>query len=68
MFNPPHPAELLRDHLGKMSVTDAAKDLDVTRVALSLILNGSAGISSDVVLGLSEALRSSAELWIGMKS
>ncbi|MGE5110910.1 MAG: HigA family addiction module antitoxin [Acidobacteriaceae bacterium] len=68
MFNPPHPGEVLRDYLGKMSVTDAARHLGVTRVALSRILNGSAGISADMALRLSEALGTSAELWIGMQS
>jgi addiction module HigA family antidote len=68
MFNPPHPGEVLRDYLGKMSVTNAAKHLGVTRVALSRILNGSAGISADMALRLSEALGTSAELWIGMQS
>lgn len=68
MFNPPHPGEVLRDYLGETSVTDAAKHLGVTRVALSRILNGSAGISADMALRLSEALGTSAELWIGMQS
>lgn len=68
MFNPPHPGEVLRDYLGEMSVTNAAKHLGVTRVALSRILNGSAGISADMALRLSEALGTSADLWIGMQS
>ena len=68
MFNPPHPGEVLRDYLGRMSVTDAARHLGVTRVALSRILNGSAGISADMALRLSEALGTTAELWAGMQS
>ena len=68
MFQPPHPGEVLRDYLGKKSVTDAASHLGVTRVALSRILNGSAGISADMALRLSEALGSSAELWTGMQA
>lgn len=68
MFNPPHPGEVLRDYLGRMSVTDAARHLGVTRVALSRILNGSAGISADMALRLSEALGTTAELWTGMQS
>lgn len=68
MFNPPHPGEVLRQYLGHISVTDAAKHLGVTRVALSRILNGSAGISAEMALRLSEALGTSAEMWIGMQS
>jgi len=68
MFNPPHPGEVLREYLGQVSVTEAARHLGVTRVALSRILNGSAGISAEMALRLSEALGTSAELWIGMQS
>jgi addiction module HigA family antidote len=68
MHNPPHPGEVLRDYLGGMSITDAAKHLGVTRAALSRILNGSAGISAEMALRLSEALATSPELWIGMQA
>jgi addiction module HigA family antidote len=40
----------------------------VTRVALSRILNGSAGISADMALKLADALGTSPELWIGMQA
>lgn len=68
MFNPPHPGKVLRDYLGDLSVTEAARHLGVTRVALSRILNGSAGISADMALRLSEALGTSPDLWAGMQS
>ena len=67
MFNPPHPGEVLREYLGDVSVTDAARHLGVTRVSLSRILNGSAGISADMALRLSDALGTSPELWTGMQ-
>jgi addiction module HigA family antidote len=48
MFNPPHPGETLREDvlpaLG-LTVTEAARQLGITRTALSRILNGHAGIS-----------------------
>lgn len=66
--NPPHPGEVLRDYLGKVTVTDAARHLGITRAALSRILNGSAGISADMALRLSDALGTSAELWTGMQA
>ena len=68
MFNPPHPGEVLREYLGEVSVTVAAKHLGVTRVALSRLLNGSAGISAEMALRLSEALGTAPELWTGMQS
>jgi len=68
MFNPPHPGSVLRDYLGDISVTDAAKHLGVTRAALSRILNGSAGISVEMALRLSDALETSPDLWVGMQS
>jgi addiction module HigA family antidote len=67
MFNPPHPGEVLREYLGDVSVTEAAKSLQVTRAALSRVLNGSAGVSADMALRLADALGTSAELWAGMQ-
>ena len=67
-FDPPHPGDVLREYLGATYVTAAASHLGVTRAALSRILNGSAGISADMALKLSEALRTSPELWMGMQS
>lgn len=68
MHNPPHPGSVLRDYLGHLSVTEAANHLGVTRVALSRILTGSAGISADRALRLAEALGTRPELWVGMQS
>ena len=68
MHNPPHPGEVLRDYLGTISVTDAARHLRVTRASLSRILNGSAGISAEMALRLSEAMGTNPELWTGMQS
>jgi addiction module HigA family antidote len=68
MHNPPHPGKVLREYLGTMTVTEAAKHLKVYRTALSRILNGYAGISAEMALRLSEALGTSPELWIGMQS
>ena len=68
MHNPPHPGKVLREYLGSTSVTDAARHLGVTRAALSRVLNGSAGISAEMALRLSQALGTSPELWIGIQS
>ena len=68
MHNPPHPGRVLREYLNSMSVTEAARHLGVTRVTLSRVLNGAAGISAEMGLRLSEALGTSPELWIGMQT
>ena len=53
MHNPPHPGEVLRDlcltPLG-LTVTDAARALDVSRKTLSAILNGRAGVSPEMAV------------------
>ena len=67
MHNPAHPGSILREYLGDLSVTEAAFRLGVTRVALSRILNESAGISADMALRLKDALGTSAEFWINLQ-
>ena len=67
MHNPPHPGEVLRSWLADISVTEAAKRLGVTRVALSRVLNGSAGISADMDLRLAKALGTSPGSWYSMQ-
>lgn len=68
MHNPPHPGEVLREWLAGISVTEAAKRLGVTRVALSRVLNGQAGISAEMDPRLSKALHTSAGSWYGMQA
>lgn len=62
MFNPPHPGLTLRDDvlpaLG-LTVTQAAQQLDVSRVTLSRVLNGRAAISPEMALRI--------EAWLGVE-
>ncbi len=75
MFNPPHPGLTLRDDvlpaLG-LSVTDAAQQLGVSRVALSRVLNGRAAISPEMALRieawLGVARGGEARLWLAEQS
>jgi addiction module HigA family antidote len=67
MHNPPHPGEVLREWLDGVTVTDAAERLGVTRVALSRVLNGAAGISAEMDLRLSKALNTTPGLWYAMQ-
>jgi len=68
MYNPAHPGRVLREWLGDMQISEAAAHLHVSRVSLSRILNGKAGISADMSLRLSEALGTSPTLWIDLQS
>jgi len=67
MYNPPHPGEVLRDYLGEVTVTDAAKQLGVNRVTLNRIVSGHSGISPDMAYRLADAFGTSAELWAGLQ-
>lgn len=67
MHNPPHPGEVLREWLAGITVTEAAKRLGVTRVALSRVLNGSAAVSADMDLRLSKALGTTPGSWYAMQ-
>jgi antitoxin HigA-1 len=75
MFNPPHPGLTLRDDvlpaLG-LTVTQAAIQLDVSRVALSRVLNGRAAISPEMALRieawLGVARGGEARLWLAEQS
>jgi antitoxin HigA-1 len=71
MHNPPHPGEVLRDGVfadSTISVTDFAQRLGVTRVTLSRMLNGKAGISADMALRLAAALGGTAQSWLHMQA
>lgn len=70
MINPSHPGELLREdviaELG-LSVTEAAKRLGMSRVALSRVLNAKAAISPDLALRLEMAGVSTARAWLALQ-
>jgi len=71
MHNPPHPGETLREDILPalaLTVTEAAKQLGVTRGTLSKVLNCRAAISPEMALRLESWLGiengGSADLWI----
>jgi antitoxin HigA-1 len=68
MHNPPHPGLVLREYLGDLAVTAAAAHLRTTRVTLSRVLNGKAGVSAAMAIRLSAALGTTPELWMNMQS
>jgi len=70
MKNPPHPGLILRadvlEPLG-LGVTEAAQKLGMSRVALSRVVNGRAGISPDLAIRLEQAGVSTARFWMGLQ-
>ncbi len=67
MHSPPHPGRIIRelclDPLD-LSVTDAAKGLGISRKHFSDIVNGHAGISSEMAIRLSKAFGRTPEAWL----
>lgn len=70
MKNPPHPGELVRydclEPLG-LSVTEAAKALNVTRQALNNLVNKKSGISPEMAVRLSKVFNGSPEFWMRLQ-
>ena len=67
MHNPSHPGRLLAYHLQGRSVTEVARHLGVTRLALSRVLNGRAGIFADMALRIAEAFRTEPDFWLRLQ-
>ncbi|MEB2318541.1 MAG: HigA family addiction module antitoxin [Pseudomonadota bacterium] len=73
--NPPHPGETLREDvlpaLG-LTVTEAAAQLGVSRVSLSRVLHGHAGISPEMAMRIERWLGrdqgGAAEVWLAQQS
>ena len=67
MHHPVHPGEIIKElciePLG-ITITEAAKALDVTRKTLSELLNGHSGISPEMALRLSIAFDTTPESWL----
>lgn len=71
MKTPPHPGTMLRDDVLKpfdLTVTTAAQKLGMSRVALSRVVNGHAGISPDLAIRLERAGISTARFWMTLQT
>ena len=69
--NPPHPSKVVRvsclEPLG-LNVTEGAKILDVSRQALSNLVNCRTRISVDMAIRLAKAFGSTTETWIRLQA
>jgi addiction module HigA family antidote len=71
MHTPPHPGAVLKDGVfdgSNISVTDFAKHIGMSRVALSRVLNGAAAMSADLAIRLAQALGGSAQSWLRLQA
>lgn len=70
MKNPVHPGEIIKqdclDALG-LSVTQAAKILNVTRPTISRIINRRGAVSPEMAIRLSKAFGSTPEFWLRLQ-
>ncbi len=72
MYNPPHPGSILKEDILPeldISITEAASQLGVSRVALSRVINGKAAISAEMAIRLEAWISGpTAETWVRMQA
>ena len=71
MKNPPHPGDFIRTEIiepADLTVTAAAAALQVSRPALSSLLNGKAALSGDMALRIEKAFGVKMETLMRMQS
>jgi len=71
MKNPPHPGDFVRTEViepAGMTVTAAAKALQVSRPALSSLLNGKADLSGEMALRIEKAFGVKLDTLMRMQS
>jgi addiction module HigA family antidote len=70
MKNPSHPGDILKRRIlpaAGLTVTEAAKRLQVTRQTLNNVVNRKSGVSPEMAIRLSRAFGSTPEVWLGMQ-
>ncbi|PKA14341.1 HigA family addiction module antitoxin [Leptospira haakeii] len=68
---PTHPGEILLEDVIKplgLTITEAAKDLGVSRKTLSEIVNGRSPITPEMAVRIGIATNTSAESWLNMQT
>jgi len=67
---PTHPGELLREIIEeqlRISISDAARQLGVSRQSLHAVLSGSAAVTTDMALRFGKLFGKSPDLWLRMQ-
>ncbi len=68
---PTHPGEVLLEDVIKplgITITDAAKDLGVSRKALSELVNGKCALTPEMAVRIGKATNTSPESWLAMQT
>ena len=68
---PTHPGEVLLEDVVKplgLTVTEAAKNLGVSRKTLSELVNQKAALSPEMALRIAKATNTSPESWLNMQT
>jgi len=71
MYKPPHPGRVVRQECIeplRLSITQAAKALGVTRQTVDRLVNERCGVSPEMALRLEAAFGGDAMTWLGMQS
>ena len=71
MHNPPHPGEVLNEaHLKalRLSLTETAKTIGISRKHLSNIVNANVPVTADIAKRLEVLTGSSAQMWLNMQA
>ena len=71
MYNPPHPGRIVRQECIeplRLSITQAARALGVTRQTVDRLVNQRCGISPEMALRLEAAFGGDATTWLEMQS
>lgn len=67
---PIHPGIIIREDYLKplsLSITQLAKNLGVSRVTLSRVINGKASVTPNMAIRLSRVFNTTPELWLGLQ-
>lgn len=69
MKSPVHPGKILKDCIEELglSITEAAKHLQISRQALSNVINCHNRITAEMALRVSTVIGSSPEFWLNMQ-
>lgn len=69
MKNPAHPGRIVKSAIKDLglNITEAAQALNVSRPALSNLINGKAGISPEMAVRLSKSIGSSPAFWMRLQ-
>ena len=68
---PTHPGEVLLEDVIKplgLTITEAARDLGISRKMLSEIVNGKGRVSPDIAVRIAKATDTSPESWLAMQN